>query len=522
MSRFYPTYSQYLGAQRCCNLNGQGPVGPAGPQGPAAVGPVGPAGSVGATGPTGRGCRGPTGPYGGPTGHTGLTGDTGSTGYTGWTGYTGPTGVTGSTGSTGYTGWTGYTGPTGVTGCTGPSFWDASGVSSISYSGNVYIDGKLNVSGGIDPTYLALTPQTSVPTELSPDLNGNGIWIEGLPNLAGSLRVQKMRLDDFSGIISQGYVDIDPTLNPQVTLSSGLGQNEVTLNNNEINILDLSNNVATTTTTFTTLNLSQQTTQGTISTTWQDIINSVNPTLESILANGNSTGSYNIDLSNNNLINVGGIFGDLSNNLDISSNNFLNLISNDGVVIDNVLYLNNSGTVTLPVDFSNNIIVISGAGALLDLNYPFISLGDSNNNTSILTGNNITLTQQIPQFDIDSEINVQDTSGNISSMTSYYLGVNSANNSYIEINNGIDFSNNPTILIYDNVTTNGCLLDSNQIKFVSDASGTMLLVSPTSLQLPVLVELPTLPSASYPPGSIIYQNSHFYGNAGGTWKQLDN
>ena len=39
MSSYYGNYSQYLGAQRCCNLKTQGPVGPAGPTGPAAVGP---------------------------------------------------------------------------------------------------------------------------------------------------------------------------------------------------------------------------------------------------------------------------------------------------------------------------------------------------------------------------------------------------------------------------------------------------------------------------------------------------
>lgn len=69
MSRNYGAYSQYLGAQRCCDLRGQGPQGPVGPTGPAAIGPIGntgPAG-MGITGPTGRSCRGPTGEVG-PTG----------------------------------------------------------------------------------------------------------------------------------------------------------------------------------------------------------------------------------------------------------------------------------------------------------------------------------------------------------------------------------------------------------------------------------------------------------------------
>jgi|LakMenEpi03Aug12_release.lakeMendotaPanAssembly.Ray.scaffolds.fasta_scaffold23926_6 hypothetical protein len=70
MSSYYGNYSQYLGAQRCCNLKTQGPQGPQGPTGPAAVGPAG-------------------------------TGYTGSTGYTGVTGMTGPTGIQGPQGTSG-------------------------------------------------------------------------------------------------------------------------------------------------------------------------------------------------------------------------------------------------------------------------------------------------------------------------------------------------------------------------------------------------------------------------------------
>ena len=77
MSRNYSNYSQYLGAQRCCNLNGQGPIGPQGPAGPASIGPKG---DIGPTGPTGRSCRGPTGPAGPASGLTGTQGPQGDTG----------------------------------------------------------------------------------------------------------------------------------------------------------------------------------------------------------------------------------------------------------------------------------------------------------------------------------------------------------------------------------------------------------------------------------------------------------
>jgi hypothetical protein len=44
MSLGYKDYSQYLGAQRCCNLKGQGPTGPTGTKGDSAIGEVGPTG----------------------------------------------------------------------------------------------------------------------------------------------------------------------------------------------------------------------------------------------------------------------------------------------------------------------------------------------------------------------------------------------------------------------------------------------------------------------------------------------
>jgi hypothetical protein len=100
----YVNYTQYLGAQRCCNLNKQGPIGPIGYTG--SSGPIGPAGVTGAlgpTGPTGRGCRGPTGPGGGPEGPTGPTGPSSQ-----WT-----------------------------------------GSNPISYTGDVTINGKLDVNNGL-------------------------------------------------------------------------------------------------------------------------------------------------------------------------------------------------------------------------------------------------------------------------------------------------------------------------------------------------------------------------------------
>jgi len=48
MSKYYGNYNQYLGSQKCCNIERRGPQGMIGPTGPASVGP--------------RGNTGPTGP----------------------------------------------------------------------------------------------------------------------------------------------------------------------------------------------------------------------------------------------------------------------------------------------------------------------------------------------------------------------------------------------------------------------------------------------------------------------------
>jgi hypothetical protein len=68
MPRYFTTYNQYLGSNRCCNLNSEGPQGNQGPPGESVIGPRGYTGWTGSgfTGPTGRGCMGPQGPQGPP------------------------------------------------------------------------------------------------------------------------------------------------------------------------------------------------------------------------------------------------------------------------------------------------------------------------------------------------------------------------------------------------------------------------------------------------------------------------
>jgi len=81
------SYQDYLGAKKCCDLNGYGNPGPIGARGP--TGPNGFTGSFGITGPTGQtgtigpAQRGPTGPPGSVSvGVTSLTVTSGSTSFT--------------------------------------------------------------------------------------------------------------------------------------------------------------------------------------------------------------------------------------------------------------------------------------------------------------------------------------------------------------------------------------------------------------------------------------------------------
>ena len=163
-------------------------------------------GLVGPTGPTG-----PTGTIGWKVGPTGNVYDdsfdlvaqafiTVGTGLTGLTGFVGPQYSLiknpGPTGPTGGTPWvlSSFTGPTGP------------GYTGIGYTGDVMVYGALYVQGGIDPTYLALTPQTSGPAGFP-----NPLWLDTNDNL----RSEKILLAN--------------TTTPYITN---------TLNNNQIQVID--------------------------------------------------------------------------------------------------------------------------------------------------------------------------------------------------------------------------------------------------------------------------------------------
>jgi len=168
MSSYYGNYSQYLGAQRCCNLKTQGPQGPAGPTGPAAVGPPG------------------------------------------------------------YTGSTGYTGMTGPTGPTGNAYWDPSGVTGISYINDIYVGGRSYLSGGIT-SLTTSTSITSVPPAALV-INGNNLkfnnfyltYTGGSPGTFSSYQFTNMPLNcDYTVAINTQSGLGSLTFNPGSNASGG-------------------------------------------------------------------------------------------------------------------------------------------------------------------------------------------------------------------------------------------------------------------------------------------------------------
>jgi hypothetical protein len=227
-------YTQYLGAKRCCDLKVQGPQGPQGAQGPAAVGPMGyqgVTGTQGYQGATGRSCIGPTGAQG-AAGTTGPAG--GAQGATGFQGATGAQGFQGATGGTPWIPMNGY-GAGGTAGYTG-----------IGITGqDVLIYGNLLVTGGIDPTYLALTPQTSGPTGFT-----NPLWVDSVNGNA--LRSENIYMNVEN---TDKYISLTPNSNSaQIILSDGLTQgftNSLTYQKIEL-LDDPSANTTITSSTFNT------------------------------------------------------------------------------------------------------------------------------------------------------------------------------------------------------------------------------------------------------------------------------
>jgi hypothetical protein len=312
------SYTQYLGARRCCDLKVQGPQGPQGVPGPASVGPVGYQGYTGAQGyqgATGRGCAGPTGAQG-------AAGTTGPAG--------GAQGSTGSPGITGAQGFQGVTGSTGPQGVTGPSQWtpmNGLGITGGGYTGigvtgqDVLIYGNLLVTGGIDPIYLALTPQASGPTGFT-----NPLWVDSVNGNA--LRSQNIYMDNPS--INNAYISLKPDNTNQIILNDG-------------GATALSN----------TINYSSMTLSDTLNTL---TIDKSNITYSGATGPLGISSNESIDLSSNiinlttNLdVNITSLNEDINLNADTTGSGFINMNAFGGVVINQI------GVLT-PPDYSKTTL----------------------------------------------------------------------------------------------------------------------------------------------------------------------
>jgi hypothetical protein len=153
------SYSDYLGANRCCattRLPTQGPTGAAG-----TPGPIGPRGFPGSTGPTGE--RGATGPC-----------------------------------------CKGATGPTGPSSVWVDSSYDS--YNGVGYTGDVLVYGDLLVTGGIDPTFIAFTNSESDPMA---SFSGLGIWLDNSNNLTANSNFSIITSDPSQNITFENPLESD-------------------------------------------------------------------------------------------------------------------------------------------------------------------------------------------------------------------------------------------------------------------------------------------------------------------------
>lgn len=275
------SYSNYLGAQRCCNTNSAGPQGSQG-----SMGVAGPIGFRGATG-----AQGSTGPSGGAQGSTGATGAQGATGPSQWISMNG-VGVTGG----------GYTG-IGVTGQ------------------DVLIYGNLLVTGGIDPTYLALTPQASGPTGFV-----NPLWVDSINGNA--LRSQNIYMDNTSGTGNTGaYISLIPDSTNQIILNDG----GATAFSNTINYSSMTISDTLNTLTIDQTNITHSGATGPLTITGNNAIN----------LNGDSiqmtTTGNNIGFSSGTSVNItatDGVYLTASNDpMTLTSASLMTITGNDGLTM---------------------------------------------------------------------------------------------------------------------------------------------------------------------------------------------
>jgi len=336
----YKSYNNYLGSNRCCNTTSI-TKGAQGAQGVA--GPIGPANSGG----TGSGI----------TGAQGATGVQGATGGSPWTtgNAIGPQGA-------GYTG-TGYT-------------------------GDVLIFGNLLVTGGIDPTYLALTPQTSVPTSFI-----NPLWIDSVNGNA--LRSQNIYMDNPS--INNAYISLEPNNTNQIILNDGGTPNA------------LSN----------TINYSSMTISDTLDTLTIDKSNITHSNATTPLTITSTGVNKNINIDTVGVVNIGDFSGATIANIalntagasrcDIDTRNDGVFSAGDiGALGGNTKILLNDNLSTILVSAPNGFIDVDSGGGSTTLgdvqgttNGTTLTVSDGSQEITLTAGNGVKLTSSTIKYPCD-------------------------------------------------------------------------------------------------------------------------
>ena len=263
----------------------------------------------------------------------------------------------------------------------GPSQWftdtiigpTGTGYTGIGYTGDVIVRGNLYVEGGIDPTYLALTPGP-----IGPQGFINPLWLDPSNNL----RSEQILLDDGVSLITN------------------------TLNNSQIQINDSSNGEQANLTLH-GLNFLGSTSSTSISNTGgQHLTITASGTL---VCAGN-----NIDLSANDVVSISAGGGNI--NLDCITDGAINLTAGG----------NNSGTNVITLDAPYGNIDLT-SGATIDMSASSISMtslistiGLFSSNATTINADSISMTSVGTDITLTSGTDITLTSGsNILNLNSY-------------------------------------------------------------------------------------------------------
>ena len=334
-------------------------------------------------------------------------------------GTTGPTGFTGPQSTV--TGPTGNTGSTGRTGPTGPSQWNTSyyigptgpGYTGIGYTGDVMIFGNLYVKDGIDPTYLALTPQSSGPVGFT-----NPLWVD----TNGFLRSENIKLEyayapEYTTLSATGMTFVDPTTILNVSSAGMSSNNGLSLITTGAGIFIESDGGLTLNTLNTTNMFIGSNTTDNINITGDNSIglNANNGNINLTTSFGTTTNG-NIDITANNSIGATTLTGAMN----FTSAGDINTLSDGGTTIDtngNQITIGNGGADNVSVNATDSVSL----GAGVDVN---ITANGSIGATAVTGAMNCNILQSVAIRSNTGDINLTPVDDGITYSGAVYINKN--------------------------------------------------------------------------------------------------